>query len=230
MIMMANSYTPVRVSTFPLEKRWQELEPANIQFASAYTMQDGGHQLYVLNIPGASETWVYDLTASTQLGKPIWTTWTTSNNNGSFGRHLGQGHAYTNGWHVTGDYSKGTVYAMDAETFTDDGKFIRWERTTPHIANQMNRIFYDRLTLDFFTGGTTDPNLNPQVMIQFSDDGGATWSNERWESAGALGEYDKRVEFFRLGSGRNRVFRIRCTDPMYWALSGASIDVRAGKN
>lgn len=157
----------------------------------------------------------------------MWHTWTSSNGEGVIGLHRGLGHSYAAGWHVTGDYEEGILYAMDADTYTDNGNYIQWERTSPHISTEMKRIFFDTFRLDFFVGNL-DTDIDPRVVMQFSDDGGATWSEERVESAGLAGQFAHRTEFRRLGSGRNRVFRIRMTDPKYWAIVSASLDTRLG--
>ncbi len=229
-LMIANGYNPTRVSTYPIEQQWQQFTTAQLAAADAYVMQDGGHIFYVLNIPGATETWVYDFQVSQQLGKSTWHTWTSSDGNGSTSRHRGQGFAFHQGWHITGDFETGTLYAMDDETYTDNNNYIVRERTTPHISNDMKRIYYDEINFDFLTGDTTDLTLDPQVMMQFSDDGGATWSDERWESCGRAGYYGLQVNYHRNGSARSRVFRIRMTDNIYWAVSGASLEIRPGNH
>lgn len=227
-MMVANGYNPQRISTYPIEQQWQNFTPAQLEAATGYVMQEGGHMFYVLNIPGATETWVYDFTVSQQMGKPMWHTWTSRNASNIIGKHRGEGHAYAFGRHVTGDYAEGTLYVMDDNVHTDNNRAITIERTAPHISNSMKRIFFDEIQFDFLTGKTTSNTLDPQIMLQFSDDGGVTWSDERLLSAGVIGQYGLKVDAQRLGSARGRVFRIRMTDPIYWALSGVSIEIREG--
>jgi hypothetical protein len=57
-------------------------------------------------------------------------------------------------------------------------------------------------------------NDEPHLMITWSDDHGHTWSNTRLLPLGKKGEYRKRVETRRMGAGRDRVYRVRCTDPV----------------
>ena len=230
-LVMANGYAPQRVSTFPIEQEWMKYSADQIANSTAYTYQDGGHHFYVLNIPGQQTTWVYDMTASLQLGGPVWhERQSRDTSTETQQRHYSQGHAYVNGVHVTGDYQNGVLYAMDNNTFTDNGEPILRERTTPHITNSMDRIYYGNMTIDFLTGSSLDMTLDPQIMMQFSDDGGFTWSDERWETAGMTGQYGVKVQFPRLGAARSRVFRIRCSDPIYWAVSGADLEMRPGTN
>lgn len=66
--------------------------------------------------------------------------------------------------------------------------------------------------------------VNPRIMMQWSDDGGYTWSNEYWVSVGRQGQYRALVNFCRLGMSRDRVFRMTVTDPVKWVFTGATID------
>lgn len=70
--------------------------------------------------------------------------------------------------------------------------------------------------------------VDPQVMLQWSDDGGYTWSSEYWKSAGKLGERFVRVNWNRLGSSRDRVFRVTVDAPVKWIFIGARADIQKG--
>lgn len=74
-----------------------------------------------------------------------------------------------------------------------------------------------------------DTGVDPKVMLQWSNDGGFTWSNEYWKSAGKIGEYNARVTFTRMGMSRDRVFRVTVTDPVKWIITDARIDVESEK-
>lgn len=82
---------------------------------------------------------------------------------------------------------------------------------------------------------TPEPSLvpiegyNPQVMMQFSDDGGFTWSNEYWASAGKCGERLARARWNRLGQSRDRIFRATFTAPVKWIIIGARLDAKVEK-
>jgi hypothetical protein len=70
--------------------------------------------------------------------------------------------------------------------------------------------------------------VDPQVMLRFSDDGGHTWSNERWASMGRIGQYSKRVIFRRLGMTtklRDRVYEVSGTDPVKIVIVGAELAI-----
>lgn len=73
-------------------------------------------------------------------------------------------------------------------------------------------------------------NSKPQIMFDWSDDRGKSWSNDRIEDLsqdlGGIGEYQKRVIFRRLGQSFGRVFRVRMTDAGRLVLMGAKAKVR----
>lgn len=56
--------------------------------------------------------------------------------------------------------------------------------------------------------------MEPLLQLNYSDDNGHTWSDTRLMPLGKKGEYRKRVIARRLGSGVDRVFRIRCSEPI----------------
>ena len=64
---------------------------------------------------------------------------------------------------------------------------------------------------------------DPQVMLQHSDDGGHTWSSERWTNIGRIGSYKSRSSWRFLGRARERVYRVRITDPIKVVLIGARV-------
>ncbi|KRG69125.1 hypothetical protein [Pseudoxanthomonas dokdonensis] len=65
-----------------------------------------------------------------------------------------------------------------------------------------------------------------KVQISYSDDGGRNWSNWRERSLGELGEYGKRVRFWRLGRFRNRIYRIRVSSPIKRDLLGGVVNIQ----
>lgn len=226
-IFAANGLNPQRISTHAVELAIQGY--ANPEDAVAFTYQSGGHSFYVLNF--AEATWVFDL--STKLWHERAYT-----NSGSLERHRGQHHAFIPeyGIHMVGDYSNGKIYKFNDDYYTDDTDPITRMRTAPVITSELKRIFYNRFQLDMETGVGLDGGVqgsNPQIMLQFSDDGGHTWSSESWASAeqtaGAIGAYNTRVIWRRLGKSRNRVFRVKVTDPVKVAIAGAELDVVVGE-
>jgi hypothetical protein len=77
--------------------------------------------------------------------------------------------------------------------------------------------------------GTTDgQGVNPQVMLSVSKDGGHTYGTEQWCSMGAIGNYQTRAIWRRLGQARDWTFKFRISDPVKRVIFGSSIDIRNG--
>jgi hypothetical protein len=224
-----NGFSPQRISTHAIELAIQSY--GDISGTTAWAYQDGGHNFYCLNFKNtagqsvATSTWVYDLQTGSWHER-------VSLNQGQFQRALVEDHAYFQNIHVVGDYMSGNLYQMSLNTYTDNGAYIPRERTFPHLNANMKRIFNASLQLDLEPGvgsdGTNQGN-NPQAMLQFSDNGGNSWSNEKWAPIGAIGEKRKRVIWRRLGQARDKVYRVRITDPVKVVLIGAELLAGAGQ-
>jgi hypothetical protein len=72
---------------------------------------------------------------------------------------------------------------------------------------------------------TVDIYRSPQAMLSWSDDGGFTWNGERWEDIGKIGEYYTRMHWHRLGSSRNRVFKMVISDPVKRVLIASHVTI-----
>lgn len=108
---------------------------------------------------------------------------------------------------------------------------VKRQRTGPVIADENKLIRYDRFELDLQAGVglNTGQGSDPQVILEYSDDAGHTWSDELRESAGEIGDFIRRVEWNRLGAARERVFRVTVADPVVWVLINAYLTVQRGR-
>jgi len=224
MVFEATGYQPKRISTHAIEIAIQGY--ASISDAVAWTYQQDGHFFYVLNFPSANTTWVFD--ASTNLWHERAYT-----NNGDLERHRANCHAFAYGTHVVGDYVNGKIYQLSPTTYTDNSVEITKQRVSPHVTEGLAKWIFHAFQLDMETGIGLDgvgQGTNPQVMLQFSDDGGHSWSNEKWASAGAIGRRLTRVIWRRLGMSRDRVWKLTITDPVKVTLIGAEVTAEKAVN
>jgi hypothetical protein len=223
-VYKAQGYTPVRISTHAIEREIQSY--AVISDAIAMTYEQEGHAFYVLTFPSEGKTWVYD--ASTGFWHQR--AWRDPNLN-TLHRWRPNCHIYFNNEHLVGDFETGDVYALDLDTYTDDGDPMLFLRATQcQDSDDGSRVFYDFLTVDMETGVglATGQGSNPLIMLRWSNDGGHTWSEYRTMSIGAVGKYMARARFTRMGQGRNRVWEISITDPVKRAVIGAYTRFRKG--
>lgn len=208
----AQGFVPVRISTHAVEQAWREYPEINDAIGFAYRMD--GHEFWQITFPTAGATWVYD--ALTGL-------WHERDSSG--GRHRARCHGYVWGKHLVGDWQNGNIYEMAPNYYDDDGTPIRRSRQAPHLSDEELNHFFHRLQLDMETGsGVADP----EMQLEWSDDGGHTWSLPIVVTAGALGAYSKRVIWRRLGKSRDRVFRITSTAAIPHTWIDAVIDVTKG--
>lgn len=212
-------YTPIRISTHAIElmiNAWGDLQPA-----SSYSYTDIGHSFYVLSHPNASTNLVYD-SSTQQWHERAWADPTT----GELTRHRAATYSNAFSQHMMGDWETGTLYTSDPTDYTDAGNPIHRIRISPHGSNDLERVFYSYFQVDMETGVGLDGNglaQNPQIVMQYSNDGGHTWSYERTKSVGPIGKTKRRAFWNKCGQGRDRVWKIKISDPVKVVLIGAKV-------
>jgi hypothetical protein len=199
-----------------------------ISDARAFSYTVAGHVFYVIIFPTAMKTWVFDTTTGfwhewesycTQIGFTPWSRH-RSNCGGTFGRKQ-----------IVGDYTNGKLYELDMDTLTDESEAIRRIRAGQTINKDRNFVVWNSFEIEFESGvglaGGASPGEDPQACLDWSDDGGHTWSNEHWTTIGKIGAYKTRAIWRRLGISRNRVPRLTISEPVKIAIIGAYAELEA---
>lgn len=226
-VWMAEGYQPKRISNHSVEEAIRTY--GDLSATTAYSYQQDGHVFYCLNFTNANTTWVFDVVTGQ------WHERAYLGSDGNFERARPDCYALAYGYQVLGDYQNGNLYVYDFADYTDDGNPLPRMRRAPHISNGMNRMFFNRLQLDIeggvgTDGSTTAQGYNPRVMLRWSDDFGHSWSPYRMMEIGKIGDYRKRINFWRLGQARDRVFEVYYTDPTRFTLCGAELYATPGSN
>lgn len=220
-IMMMNGYQPNRISNHAIETALANYERTDDAYAFSY--QSNGHGFYVISFPTDMKTWCFDATTGMWHERSFYNAEESQHEH-----HRANCHCFFEGEHMIGDRANGKIYKFDQNAETDDGATIVRERTTPCVSPHATRLIFDEVELICQVGQAT--NTKPQVMLDWSDDRGKTWSNDRLaelaNDIGAIGEYEKRVIFRRLGQSFGRVFRVRMTDAGRLVMTGAKAKVR----
>lgn len=121
--------------------------------------------------------------------------------------------------HYGGDVN-GKVFRLDADVNQYSGRHLIRERTWPHlVAPTLDPVSYKGLEIAAKTG--FDPGV---ITLQVSNDGGHNFGPMLQRSLGAVGRFMERIRWNGLGSARNRVFRLRCSDNVPFTLYSASVD------
>lgn len=211
-VYRANGYSPLRISTHPIEQIIQQSGDVSQVEGSWHTID--GHSFYMLKAP-FQWTVVADAATGmwherTSFGLDYW----------NFGFPV---NIYDSVF-VGGD--SGNLLRMDESAPTDAGETISFEAFSPQTFGNTARIFLDRLQIDLETGIglNSGQGSDPQAMLAWSKDGGRTWSSEHWRSMGRIGEYGKRVIWRRLGQCFQIMFRLVITDPVRPVILGAYAD------
>lgn len=210
-------YAPQRASTYAIEEALNG--STDLAESTAWAHQIDGQAFYCLNAQGLDTSWCFEVQGDWHERAEFV--------NGEFEQYRVQCHVYTQGVHLVGD-SDGYIYELDKDTFTNNSDVICRERTSPHYASKkLNRVFYPRFRLDCSVGTVTDSS-EPVVSLYYSNDGGHSWSDSLPRSLGAVGERTKSVQWNRLGSAHDRVYRVRCTDNCRFDIVDASIEAQEG--
>lgn len=215
-IYASNGYVPQPISTPPIERQIRGY--AAPDGAVGFVYEQESHVFYVLTF--AETTWVYDF--STQLWHERQT----------FGMQNWRVRQSTYQWDkiVCGDTLNSNLYFLNQDVFTDNGGIIQRIATSPPINGDGYAAYMSHFYLDMETGVglPVGQGSNPQVMLDWSDDGGFTYSSEHWRTFGALGKRMTRVNWHSLGSFYQRTLRVKITDPVKVAIIGAYADIELG--
>lgn len=208
-IYRAEGYQPIRISTESVELSISQM--GIFSDAEGFSYDIDGHKFYVLSFPVGGTTWVYDV--ATQLWHEIqsdggqWRAkWAVQIGNGRY----------------CGDSISGNIGLLSLDTLTEYGNYISQTHVFPAIHSGMEAISNSKLQIDFETGVGLNSGQGsiPSVLLDWSDDGGHTWSNSIEGELGAIGSYSASVIFRRLGTFKSRWYRIRKSDPVRLTIVG----------
>jgi hypothetical protein len=210
-----------RISTNAVEQALQA--STDLAEATSFAFQAEGKTFYAINAPGVALTWVYEVSSSS------WCNWADIDEYGQFKQHRARAHFHAFGRHYVGD-EDGNVYQLDRDTYTNAGDLLVRERISPHEAIQGRvRQFFDAFYLDATTGEAPQ-GVAPQVELSWSNNSGATWSNPLLRSLGRVGERIARVLWTRVGSARDRVWKVRFSGNAPFAIVDAGAHSEKGTN
>jgi len=222
--MSGDGFSAVEISTKPLESWINSL--SDVSDSIGFTFQHEGHYFYMITFKSGDRTYCYDLTTNNWFRVTYRDTTT-----GYLGRSRIVASAFFGNKNYVGDYAAGLIYELDSDTYSDNGDPQSCERYFPYFQAQKQRIFWKSLQLDIETGVGLTSGRDPKIQLRWSDDQGRTFGNWEEMSIGKLGEYDKRVRIDRIGWSYDRVYHIRCTEPVKFnVLNDAIGEVRVGRS
>lgn len=215
-IMVLSGYSGQKISTPEIDALIRdETDPTAIR---SFAWTEDGHSFYC--ITGTAFSMVWD------------------SNTGQWHKRKSYGlerwrpscHAQVGQTHVFGDYATNLLYASDPDVYTEAGEPIVVECVMPPVTMGANKFTVDALYLDVLTGvgvnSSDDEDANPQLMLDYSDDGGATFGGERLIDLGADAQRYVSIKELAFGAfDQNGVsFRTRCSAAVAKGLLQAHID------
>ena len=213
LVVRASGYTPQRISNSAVERDIQATKDAGqAEDITAFEFTREGHWFYVLCLPTA--TWIYD--ASTRL----WAKRTSYLNTRSRMKFLAQAFDKL----IVGDADGTNLYELTADVHDENGEHLITAVQSSILAGFPAGGFVHEVYVDCEMGlgdGGSDPHsADPQLILQYTKDGGHTWQGNRMRPLGEQGHYQGRVKYTRLGAfgPQGIAFRFSCSAPIRRAV------------
>lgn len=194
------------ISSGPVERLLQD---ASFAGCNSYALHTGGHRFYVVNLPAANLTLIFDLATNE------WYRWTDPNGNwlpyvdATFG---------ANKIVLLQHATNGSVYQMSANFHSDSGMVIPWDLYTPNY-DAGQRINKEVERMDFIGDQTPGTRLS----VTYSEDDYKTWSPPRSVDMGA-----QRPNLRDCGSFRRRAWHISNRTATFLRLQAVELDLKPG--
>lgn len=217
-VMVLDGYMGTKISTPEVDRLIRaETDPTQLR-SMAWTEDE--HSFYCISGTAFSMCW--------DSGTSQW------HARKSFGleRWRAQCHAQIGQTHLFGDYADGLLYRSDPDLFEEVGEVIVMELVTPPITMGANPFVLDDLFIDALTGvgvnSSVDADANPMLLLDYTDDGGASFGGLREIALGAAAQ--RHVSLKESDFGRFEVngasLRLRCSARVVKGLLGASVVAR----
>ena len=183
---------PARISTHALERAISDLSWDERRALRAVYTHFNGHDFYAVTSP--YWTWEFDLATG------LW----HERASGGFSNWFAQGFESFSGKVVIGSSLDGSLHVLDDTSQTESGNPYLFLAQSAPLHAFPRGLIVDQLDVDILPGvgitGTNADAANPKLMLDWSDDGGRTWSGGRIASLGRVGERFAVASFHQLGA------------------------------
>jgi hypothetical protein len=214
---ITSSSSAGKISTDAIDNEIQKFTRDEVNSSFAMTYAEKGQFFAVFTFESTripSRTFVYNATASALSGGKVWFELQdgVTDNNWSVAAIVA-----VYGKLLVSDLTTGIIGEIDSETVDNYGQPMFRSIATQPFSQEGLPIFAGEIEATFETGvgKTTGQGSDPMVMMDFSDDGGRTFSYEFKRSLGKIGRYNQRVIWRRQGRiPVSRTIRFTVTDPV----------------
>lgn len=217
MLMRGEGYASKRVSTFAVEDEWSRYDTLADAIGMAY--QIGGHETVAWLFPSGNAWWAYDTATGfwhERTYQDLATPWLP--------RCMAGWGAISPSLHpnsiLAGDRTGPRILELSRMTYTDLGDPIIRQRSWPHVQSDGKRLTHSRFAAAF-DSGLQNPD---EVTLDWSDDGGHNFGAPVTQTV-IGGSAGAQYQWRRLGSTRDRVYRLTWSRPGAATLNGAWVDI-----
>jgi hypothetical protein len=209
--------TPTRVSTAGVEAVLSNANKYNL-LAGMYAVASpagsptwNGHPFYILTLPLAERTLVYDCV--TQQWFDL-----VSEINGQEIQYRALNYLNAFGKQLIGDSESGTIGYLDDTVQTEFGNAnapVVCSFTTQPLYSSNNRQIVRRVEAVVTAGAGPTPNVAPRINLLLSDNWGETFdvSGDDSQTLGVPGDTANRAIWWNIGQYYSLVMQFRITDP-----------------
>lgn len=215
-----------RISTHSIERAIEELSDADRPNLIGGYFVAQGHEYYTLSAP-SEFTWVYN------ISNQRWYEWASNGPLNAFSRWIVNDTVLFNEHWLGTDYRNGTLYTMSADTYTDAGNDFIFEAWCPHVHAFRKGVAADFLDIDIVSGvglssDADAANVNPQLQVSFSDDGGNLFTGERFLPIGKTGQRKQLIRSGQWGriTPKGRIWKMRGSSAVLRGIIQAHVDGR----
>lgn len=203
-----------KISTSSVDQLIQKYTDQEVFNARSFVYSQNGNSFLVVTI--GDNTLVYDSTTSSLAGRPQWHERQSGVTSAIGFKAWGAVHgvlAY--GKVLVGDSNSGRVGSLDFECKTEYGNTVERFFTTQPFISDVQSTFAHEIELDMQAGVGLINEVEPKILMSYSDDGGNLFNNPVPRGFGKVGEYNKRVRWTRGGRFPvSRMYLFRTTDPV----------------
>lgn len=216
-VRMLNGYEARKISSHAVDRDIEKIVDPNEIIATSWVAS--GHTFYCVS--SSSWTWVYDTVTGL---------WHERKSNNS------------NTWNVSvvvrvgdkliaGDRTKGKLYTMSPDYVDEAGTVLISTIVLPPVHMFPNPLTFNSVFIDAQVGvgvGNGEPqDVDPSIILEWSDDGGDNYKGLRHLTLGAQGKYLTRVRAYRLGQSKEDgyTFRLSWSARVARALYGMAADI-----
>jgi hypothetical protein len=211
---------PVRISTHALERAISALTWNERRTLRAVYTHFNGHDFYAVTSP----YWTWELDLATGLWH--------ERASGGLANWFAQGFSSFNGKVVVGSSEDASLHVLDGTSQTESGKPYLFLAQSAPLHDFPGGLIVDQLDVDIIPGvgitGADADARDPKLMLDWSDDGGRTWTGGRIASLGRVGERRAAASFHQLGatSRAGRTFRLSSSSSVMRGILNAEARVR----